>query len=336
MKETHKKSQIQINPIDKLAIHLSSAVKRLDNEIKKNIQDKEVIVTNISSHLIMGKSKKIRPLLTLLFAKILKYKGNAHFNLAVCIEFIHNATLLHDDVVDYAEIRRGKKAANLIWGNKLSILVGDYLLSKSFKLMVKDKSIKVLEILSNTSLILARGQIQDANNISNAYLSEKDYLELIFAKTAELFSVSCYLPAVLANKSPKIQNELKEFGKNFGMAFQLSDDYLDYFGDSKKMGKNIGKDFLEGKITYPLIHCFKNSTKVNQAYLSKVLKKKKRNKAEFLKVQKIMELSNTKLESIKFTNKYLKKAQNSIKRFERDSDKVYLDNLINYLLIRDN
>ena len=335
MKETHKKSQIQINPIDSLAIHLSSAVKRLDDEIKKNIKDKEVIVTNISSYLIMSKSKKIRPLLTLLFAKILKYKGNAHFNLAVCIEFIHNATLLHDDVVDYAKIRRGKKAANLIWGNKLSILVGDYLLSKSFKLMVKDKSIRVLEILSNTSLILARGQIQDANNISNAHLSEKDYLDLIFAKTAELFSVSCYLPAVLANKSLKIQNELREFGKNFGMAFQLSDDYLDYFGDSKKMGKNIGKDFLEGKITYPLIHCFKNSTKVNQAYLSKVLKKKKRNKAEFLKVQKIMELSNTKLESIKFTNKYLKKAQNSIKRFERDSDKVYLDNLINYLLIRD-
>ena len=335
MKETHKKSQIQINPIDKLAIHLSSAVKRLDNEIKKNIQDKEVIVTNISSHLIMGKSKKIRPLLTLLFAKILKYKGKAHFNLAVCIEFIHNATLLHDDVVDYAKIRRGKKAANLIWGNKLSILVGDYLLSKSFKLMVKDKSIKVLEILSNTSLILARGQIQDANNISNAHLSEKDYLELIFAKTAELFSVSCYLPAVLTNKSLKIQNELREFGKNFGMAFQLSDDYLDYFGDSKKMGKNIGKDFLEGKITYPLIHCIRNSSKSDQAFLNKILKKKKRNKSEFLKVQKIMELCNTKLESIKFTNKYLKKAQNSIKRFERDSDKVYLDNLINYLLIRD-
>jgi octaprenyl-diphosphate synthase len=243
--------------------------------------------------------------------------------------------LLHDDVVDYAEIRRGRKAANLIWGNKLSILVGDYLLSKSFKLMVKDKSIKVLEILSNTSLILARGQIQDANNISNAHLSEKDYLELIFAKTAELFSVSCYLPAVLANKSLKIQNELREFGKNFGMAFQLSDDYLDYFGDSKKMGKNIGKDFLEGKITYPLIHCIRNSSKSDQAFLNKILKKKKRNKSEFLKVQKIMELSNTKLESIKFTNKYLKKAQNNIKRFERDSDKVYLDNLINYLLIRD-
>ena len=335
MKETHKKSQIQLNPVDSIAIHLASSVKRLDSEIKKNIQDKEIIVTNIASHLIMGKSKKIRPLLTLLFAKILKYKGSAHFNLAICIEFIHNATLLHDDVIDDAKIRRGKKAANLIWGNKLSILVGDYLLSKSFKLMVKDKSIKVLEILSNTSLILARGQIQDANNISNAHLTEKDYLELIFAKTAELFSISCYLPAVLANKSLRIQSELKDFGKNFGMAFQLSDDYLDYFGNSKKMGKNIGKDFLEGKITYPLIHCYRNTSKINQIFLNKILKKKKRNNIEFLKVLKIMELSNTKLESLKFTNKYLKKAQNSIKRFEGDSDKVYLDNLINYLLIRD-
>ena len=335
MKETHKKSQIQLNPIDSIAIHLASSVKRLDSEIKKNIQDKEIIVTNIASHLIMGKSKKIRPLLTLLFAKILKYKGSAHFNLAICIEFIHNATLLHDDVIDDAKIRRGKKAANLIWGNKLSILVGDYLLSKSFKLMVKDKSIKVLEILSNTSLILARGQIQDANNISNAHLTEKDYLELIFAKTAELFSVSCYLPAVLANKSLRMQNELKDFGKNFGMAFQLSDDYLDYFGNSKKMGKNIGKDFLEGKITYPLIHCHRNTSKTNQIFLNKILKKRRRNNIEFLKVLKIMELSNTKLESLKFTNKYLKKAQNSIKRFEGDSDKVYLDNLINYLLIRD-
>jgi octaprenyl-diphosphate synthase len=335
MKETHKKSQIQLNPVDSIAIHLASSVKRLDSEIKKNIQDKEIIVTNIASHLIMGKSKKIRPLLTLLFAKILKYKGSAHFNLAICIEFIHNATLLHDDVIDDAKIRRGKKAANLIWGNKLSILVGDYLLSKSFKLMVKDKSIKVLEILSNTSLILARGQIQDANNISNAHLTEKDYLELIFAKTAELFSVSCYLPAVLANKSLRTQNELKDFGKNFGMAFQLSDDYLDYFGNSKKMGKNIGKDFLEGKITYPLIHCHRNTSKTNQIFLNKILKKRRRNNIEFLKVLKIMELSNTKLESLKFTNKYLKKAQNSIKRFEGDSDKVYLDNLINYLLIRD-
>jgi len=335
MKETHKKSQIQLNPIDSIAIHLASSVKRLDSEIKKNIQDKEIIVTNIASHLIMGKSKKIRPLLTLLFAKILKYKGSAHFNLAICIEFIHNATLLHDDVIDDAKIRRGKKAANLIWGNKLSILVGDYLLSKSFKLMVKDKSIKVLEILSNTSLILARGQIQDANNISNAHLTEKDYLELIFAKTAELFSVSCYLPAVLANKSLRTQNELKDFGKNFGMAFQLSDDYLDYFGNSKKMGKNIGKDFLEGKITYPLIHCHRNTSKTNQIFLNKILKKRRRNNIEFLKVLKIMELSNTKLESLKFTNKYLKKAQNSIKRFEGDSDKVYLDNLINYLLTRD-
>ena len=335
MNETHKKSKTSTNPIDSLANHLGTSVKRLNNEIKKNIQDNEVIVTEIASHLLMGKSKKIRPLLTLLIAKMLKYNGTAHYNLAVCIEFIHNATLLHDDVIDDAIVRRGKEATNIIWGNKLSILIGDYLLSKSFKLMVKDKSIKVLEILSETSLILARGQIQDANNISNASLSEKEYLKLIFAKTAELFSVSCYLPAILAKKNNKIQIQLKNFGKNFGMAFQLSDDYLDYFGDSKKMGKNIGKDFYEGKITYPLIHCFRSSSKINQNYLNKILSKKSRNKNDFVKVLKIMKLSNTKSESLKFMTKYLKKAQKNIKRFEGDSDKVYLDNLINYLLIRD-
>ena len=335
MNETHKKSKTSTNPIDSLANHLGTSVKRLNNEIKKNIQDNEVIVTEIASHLLTGKSKKIRPLLTLLIAKMLKYNGTAHYNLAVCIEFIHNATLLHDDVIDDAIVRRGKEAANVIWGNKLSILIGDYLLSKSFKLMVKDKSIKVLEILSETSLILARGQIQDANNISNASLSEKEYLKLIFAKTAELFSVSCYLPAILAKKNNKIQIQLKNFGKNFGMAFQLSDDYLDYFGDSKKMGKNIGKDFYEGKITYPLIHCFKSSSKINQNYLNIILSKKSRNKNDFIKVLNIMKLSNTKSETLKFMTKYLKKAQKNIKRFEGDSDKVYLDNLINYLLIRD-
>ena len=182
---------------------------------------------------------------------------------------------------------------------------------------------------------MARGQIQDANNISNTALSEKKYLKLIFSKTAELFSISCYLPAILAKKNNMIQTELKNFGINFGMAFQLSDDYLDYFGNSKKMGKNIGKDFYEGKITYPLIHCFKNTTKANQIYLNKTLCKKSRNNKEFLKVLKIMELSSTKSESLKFMTKYLKKAKNNIKRFEGDSDKVYLDNLIQYLLIRD-
>ena len=136
-------------------------------------------------------------------------------------------------------------------------------------------------------------------------------------------------------KNNKIQIQLKNFGKNFGMAFQLSDDYLDYFGDSKKMGKNIGKDFYEGKITYPLIHCFRSSSRINQNYLNKILSKKSRNKNDFVKVLKLMKLSNTKSESLKFMTKYLKKAQKNIKRFEGDSDKVYLDNLINYLLIRD-
>ena len=180
---------------------------------------------------------------------------------------------MHDDVIDGGKLRRGKKSANLIWGNKISVLVGDYLLSKAFKLMVADKSIKVLQILSETSLILARGQIQDVNNLYKIDLSEKKYLSIINSKTAELFRVSCYLPSIISNQPKNIQKSLNSFGYHFGMAFQLSDDILDYFGKSKKLGKIIGKDFYEGKVTYPVIHAYRNTSSLNKKRLKKFVKK---------------------------------------------------------------
>ena len=203
---------------------LKGSLKRVDKEISTNIKDEEKLITLTAGHLIKAKGKKIRPLLTLLIARILNYKGSADVTLAVCIEFIHNATLLHDDVIDAGKFRRGKRSANEIWGNKVSVLVGDYLLSRAFKLMVKNKSLKLLEILSQTSLILARGQIQDVGNNQNVNLSEKKYLSIINAKTAELFRISCYLPTIITNQERKTQKIFNDFGFNFGMAFQLSDD----------------------------------------------------------------------------------------------------------------
>lgn len=329
------KKNVELPSLNKLFKSLSKSIKQVDGEIKKNIKDEEQLITTAAGHLIQAEGKKIRPVLTLLFSKILNYKGNSHFNLAVCIEFIHNATLLHDDVVDGGKIRRGKKSANLIWGNKISILVGDYLLSKAFKLMVRDKSIKVLEILSETSLILARGQIQDVNNLSNIGLSESKYLSIINSKTAELFRVSCYLPGIISNQPEKILKSLNDFGYNFGMAFQLSDDILDYFGNSKKMGKLIGKDFFEGKITYPIIHCYKNVTYIKKVKLKKIFLKKERTKKDFIETLLIMKSTNTYEESINFLDKYLKKANSSVLQFEGSKDKVYLDALVNYLHIRD-
>ena len=322
-------------PVKSLSNLLKSPLKRVEREISKNIKDEEKLITLTAGHLIKAKGKKIRPLLTLIVSKMLNYKGNADVTLAVCIEFIHNATLLHDDVIDTGKIRRGKLSANQIWGNKVSVLVGDYLLSRAFKLMVKNKSLKLLEILSQTSLILARGQIQDVGNNQNVNLTEKKYLSIIDAKTAELFRISCFLPTIITNQNKKTQKIFNDFGFNFGMAFQLSDDVLDYFGDSSKMGKSVGKDFFEGKVTYPVIHCFKKSDKKSKKIIAKLFFKRKRSKKDLALILDLMKKTNTYKSSIEFVGKYAEKAKTNINKFEGNKYKVYLDELVDHLIIRD-
>ena len=322
-------------PVKSLSNLLKSSLKRVEREISKNIKDEEKLITLTAGHLIKAKGKKIRPLLTLLVSKMLNYKGNADVTLAVCIEFIHNATLLHDDVIDTGKIRRGKLSANQIWGNKVSVLVGDYLLSRAFKLMVKNKSLKLLEILSQTSLILARGQIQDVGNNQNVNLTEKKYLSIIDAKTAELFRISCFLPTIITDQNKKTQKIFNDFGFNFGMAFQLSDDVLDYFGDSSKMGKSVGKDFFEGKVTYPVIHCFKKSDKKSKKIIAKLFFKRKRSKKDLALILDLMNKTNTYKSSIEFVGKYAEKAKTNFNKFEGNKYKVYLDELVDHLIIRD-
>ena len=322
-------------PVKSLSNLLKSSLKRVEREISKNIKDEEKLITLTAGHLIKAKGKKIRPLLTLIVSKMLNYKGNADVTLAVCIEFIHNATLLHDDVIDTGKIRRGKLSANQIWGNKVSVLVGDYLLSRAFKLMVKNKSLKLLEILSQTSLILARGQIQDVGNNQNVNLTEKKYLSIIDAKTAELFRISCFLPTIITDQDKRTQKIFNDFGFNFGMAFQLSDDVLDYFGDSSKMGKSVGKDFFEGKVTYPVIHCFKKSDKKSKKIIAKLFFKRKRSKKDLILILDLMKKTNTYKSSIEFVRKYAEKAKTNINKFEGNKYKVYLDDLVDHLIIRD-
>ena len=322
-------------PVKSLSKLLKSSLNRVEREISKNIKDEEKLITLTAGHLVKAKGKKIRPLLTLLISKMLNYKGNADVTLAVCIEFIHNATLLHDDVIDTGKIRRGKLSANQIWGNKVSVLVGDYLLSRAFKLMVKNKSLKLLEILSQTSLILARGQIQDVGNNQNVNLTEKKYLSIIDAKTAELFRISCFLPTIITDQDKRTQKIFNDFGFNFGMAFQLSDDVLDYFGDSSKMGKSVGKDFFEGKVTYPVIHCFKKSDKKSKKIIAKLFFKRKRSKKDLALILDLMKKTNTYKSSIEFVGKYAEKAKTNINKFEGNKYKVYLDDLVDHLIIRD-
>ncbi|WP_184023224.1 polyprenyl synthetase family protein [Sphingomonas yantingensis] len=211
------------------------------------------LIPKLAGHLIAGGGKRMRPMLTLASASLLGYGGTRHHRLAAAVEFIHTATLLHDDVVDGSDLRRGKRTANIIWGNPASVLVGDFLFSRSFELMVEDGSLKVLKILSNASAVIAEGEVNQLTAIRRLDLSEERYLEIIGAKTAALFAAACRIAAVVAERPEGEEAALDSYGRNLGIAFQLVDDAIDYVSDAGTMGKDAGDDFREGKMTLPVI-----------------------------------------------------------------------------------
>ncbi|WP_317933078.1 polyprenyl synthetase family protein [Halioxenophilus sp. WMMB6] len=218
------------------------------------------LVENIGHHLIDAGGKRLRPLLVLLSARLLEYPGQRHLDLAAIIEFIHTATLLHDDVVDMSELRRGRPTANANWGNAPSVLVGDFLYSRAFQMMVAIGDMGIMSILSNTTNVISEGEVQQLVNIKDPSVSEANYFEVIYKKTAALFEAACTTAAVLA-QVPEAQKEaIGLYGKHLGLAFQLVDDTLDYEGDTATLGKNVGDDLAEGKPTLPLIYAMANGS----------------------------------------------------------------------------
>lgn len=211
------------------------------------------LIPELAGHLINSGGKRIRPMLTLAAAQLCGYQGLAHIRLATAVEFIHTATLLHDDVVDESELRRGKAAAHVIWGNSPSVLVGDFLFSRSFQLMVETGSLRVLNILANASAVIAEGEVMQLGTQGNIGVTEETYLKIIAAKTAALFAAAAESGAVIAQTDSLREAALKLYGQNLGIAFQLVDDALDYSGREAMMGKAVGDDFREGKLTLPVI-----------------------------------------------------------------------------------
>ena len=211
------------------------------------------LIPELAGHLIAGGGKRMRPMLTLASAQLIGYGGTRHHRLAASVEFIHTATLLHDDVVDGSDLRRGRRTANIIWGNPASVLVGDFLFSRSFELMVEDGSLKVLKILSNASAVIAEGEVNQLTAARRVDLGEDRYLDIIGAKTAALFAAACRIAAVVAERSEAEEMALDAYGRNLGIAFQLVDDAIDYVSDAGTMGKDAGDDFREGKMTLPVI-----------------------------------------------------------------------------------
>ena len=229
--------------------------------VNRIILDKAVsdvdMIPELAHHLIDSGGKRIRPMLTIAAAKLSGYTGEAHIRLAAAVEFMHTATLLHDDVVDESDVRRGKKAARKIWGNQASVLVGDFLLGQAFRMMVDVGSLPSLKILSNAAAVIAEGEVMQLAAAKNTATTEDAYLAIIDAKTAALFSAAAEVGAAIAQRPAEEQSALKSYGKTLGIAFQLVDDALDYAGDSRNLGKSVGDDFREGKITLPVILAFR-------------------------------------------------------------------------------
>lgn len=247
-----------LEPILKL---VAPEMNRVNAVILARMQSEIPLIPELAGHLIAGGGKRMRPMLTLACARLLDYPGDRHHKLAAAVEFIHTATLLHDDVVDGSDMRRGKTAANLIFGNPAAVLVGDFLFSRSFELMVEDGSLKVLKILSHASAVIAEGEVNQLTAQRQISTSEEKYLEIIGSKTAALFAAACRIAAVVAESGEAQEMALDAYGRNLGIAFQLVDDAIDYVSDGATMGKDSGDDFRDGKVTLPVIlaHCRGNA-----------------------------------------------------------------------------
>ncbi len=257
-----------LEPLLQLVAEDMAAINRII--LDKAVSDVDLI-PELAHHLIASGGKRLRPMLALASAKLCGYAGNGHVRTASAIEFMHTATLLHDDVVDESDARRGLKTARLIWGNQASVLVGDFLLGQAFRMLVDVGSLPVLKILSNAAAVIAEGEVMQLAAAKNTSTTEDEYLAIINAKTAALFLAAAEVGAALASRPAEEQAALRSYGKNLGLAFQLVDDALDYSGDSRKLGKSVGDDFREGKITLPLILSFRRGNETERAFWKRTI-----------------------------------------------------------------
>jgi octaprenyl-diphosphate synthase len=259
--------------LSKIQDLMSSQINKNNHNIRVNLSSDVVLINQISNYIIHSGGKRLRPLIVLLISRSLNYQGNADIDLASIIEFIHTATLLHDDVVDSSELRRGNKTANNVFGNSASVLTGDFLYSRAFQLMVKLDSMPIMNILADATNKIAEGEVLQLLNCNNPETTESNYMNVIYCKTAKLFEASCEASGILSQLSSEKLTQLKKYGRHLGNAFQLADDVMDFLSDSNTMGKNVGDDIAEGKPTLPLIHALQKTTPKNKEILVNAIKK---------------------------------------------------------------
>ena len=307
----------------------------VEEKIKNKLSSEVDLVQKMCDYHLTTGGKRLRALLTLGSSKLCGYlKGGRDINLAACVELIHGATLLHDDVIDNSDIRRGKKTTNLIWGNQSSILAGDYLLSRCFEMMVEDGNLEVLKLLSSTSAKIAQGEILQLQHKGEVDMLEETYLKIISSKTAVLFSAATKVGAILSEKNNKEKEALEFYGKNLGLTFQIADDALDYNSQINSFGKKIGNDFFEGKITLPIILLFQRSSDSEKKQLENIFKQDIRSADDLTIILSLISKYKIISQCYKKAEHFINLASNSLSIFKDSEEKKIFENLTSFSLER--
>ncbi len=319
--------------IERIKASVAQDLSLVDTLVKRQLQSPLPLINELGLHLIAGGGKRLRPLLVLLLARALNYRGEQHLLVAAMIELIHTATLLHDDVVDNSSVRRHRKTAKEIWGNDASVLVGDFLYSRAFQIIVEVGSLEVAGILADTTNTIAEGEVRQLLNRHQADIDEATFFEVIRCKTAVLFAAGTHISALLANSNAQTIASMREFGMSLGIGFQLVDDILDY-AEGGRSGKEVGNDLNEGKPTLPLIYALQNCSEVERMTLEKTLTNKKNHSEEVATALNIVRKSGGLEYTLNKAKKYIDQAQSSLSGIPDSSYKHALNELMTFLLNR--
>lgn len=309
-------------------------LKRVEQQFRKDLESDVPLIRKVGEYVLSSGGKRIRPALLLLSARLSGYEGDKAVPLASVVEFIHTATLLHDDVVDSATLRRGLASANTLWGNEASVLVGDFLFSKSFSLMVAVGSLDILRVLSDATTIIAEGEVMQLLSTGELDLTEERYINVVKSKTAILMSAACEAGAILGSASPDKQRAMACFGMDLGIAFQLMDDTLDYIATEEEFGKSIGHDLEEGKITLPLIHTLKRCTDSERDTIAAVIEKDEMSLDDFRDVSELVKRYGGIEYTVESAKNYIKTCSSTLREFDDSPVRDAMLELAEYVVIR--
>lgn len=320
--------------VESLRRLVAADMEKVNRAIVENMQSPVALIPQLAGHIVASGGKRLRPMLTLATAGLCGYTGERHIGLAACVEFIHTATLLHDDVVDESDLRRGRDTANAVWGNQASVLVGDFLFSRAFQLMVGDGSLKVLKILSDASAIIAEGEVHQLVTTNDITTTEDAYLEVIRCKTAQLFAAAAQIGPVVAERPEADELALENFGRDLGVAFQLVDDVLDYAAEQAALGKTVGDDFREGKVTLPVILACQAGDEGERAFWKRTIEDLDQRDDDLAEAQRLMAKYGTLEASLDRARTYAGAAREALQGFPSNPHRAALEELVDFCVER--